>query len=120
MLLLLAQVMPPATTAVPCITCPKYYPTKGVNKGLLGEFPNKYCYRTKCQEDGVEKGYIKRQSKRSAPGGPGLSSAGPSAPPTNRMERDEAPVIATFKVAEILRIYGFRCVSGTSHAHALL
>ena len=100
--------MPPP--AVDCIACGKYYPLKDKRKGLLGTAPHKYCYRKKCRDEGIAKGYVKSLDSNKRPAG-GPSSDGLPAPAPERMEREDAPVFAKFKVAEIHALYGFRCVS---------
>ena len=47
------QAMPPA---VNCLTCSTFYQGKPVKLGKLGEPPNKYCYRSKCHDEGIRRG----------------------------------------------------------------
>ena len=69
-------VMPPGTSA-PCVTCTTMYPTKPPStKAPLGEAPNKYCYRSKCQERGRQLGHIKGGEKRGGAAGSGVPISG--------------------------------------------
>ena len=104
------QAMPPA--AVNCLTCGTFYQSKPVKAGKLGEAPNKYCYRSKCHEEGIRRGHIK-SSKRAAspPGGGGGSGLGGHGLEPMNMGRDMSPaqVYGASKLYKIHAVYGFRC-----------
>ena len=106
--------MPP----IDCITCASFYPRKEVNKGPLGEAPNKYCYRARCHQEGIRRGHVKsskRPAERPAGGGCGGCGGGGGGsgfpPEPMMMGRDFPPaqVYGVSKLYKIHAIYGFRC-----------
>ena len=81
--------------------------------GLLGSAPHKYCYRVKCQEQGIAAGHIK-SSKRAASSVAGGGGSSSPEPMVMARELTRADIFGPAKLYEVDTVYGFR------HGHATL
>ena len=115
-----ASPLPPAMPSgrIDCMTCADLYRGKPVRRGLLGDAPNKYCYRKKCYDTGVERGHIHpREGGAPTPIGGGGSGSRGGGPEPMTMGRDAAPAMlyGAAQLYKIHSVYGFRYVLPIPH-----
>jgi len=91
-----------------CCACNELYPLKSPSlRAPLGTAPNKYCYRERCKQLGIQRGHIRPSDKRPAPPIAGTSNLNGDGVENMTMAREPTPFGAS-QLFDIEAVYGFR------------